>query len=189
MPTLYPTGKPVPFNTVPLLNTSDGAYATGLTIIKLKMRRASDDMVLDWGAVGGPTFINAAGPFVQLLQPLVEFGAAFPGEYLFVFDPAVVLNITPYDTYYVTVVEDGTGSLVSNLPQVGQFRVAEAQDDATDARKALYNDQDLQPGDTNNLVLKDDDGITDYAKWNVKDPNALSITIGTGAPAIRERTL
>jgi hypothetical protein len=189
MPDLYHSGAPVPLETEPLFRVIIGGYATGLTSIKCKIRRASDGKVLDWGAGGGPTFVAAAGPFVQLLQPMTEVGAAFPGEYHYLFNPSTVTNLAPYDTYYVTVVESNGTPVVGNLPQVGQFQYAAAFDDATLARKALYNDQTLQPGDTNNLVLKDDDALTDLAKWNVKDPGALAITIGSGAPAIRERTL
>ena len=189
METLYPTGKEIHLNTTPLFQVSDGAYAVGYATVKLKVRRASDNKVLDWGAPGGPKFEDAAGPFVRLLEPMIEFGAAFEGEYYYVLDLTTIQNPTSYDTYYITVIEDDTVEKIANLPQVGQVRIDAALDDATLSRKALYNDQTLQPGDTNNLVLKDDDKVTDLAKWNVKDPGSMSVVVRPGAPAIRERTL
>lgn len=191
MEALYPTGQPVPIDTLPLIKEVGGAYAEGLTTVKLKVRRASDGKVLDWGLPGGPEFVDATGPFAQLLQPMVEFGAAFPGEYHYLFDLSVVQNPVDYDAYYITVIEDNVSPVVGNLPQVGQFRVAPALDDATMARKALYNDQQVDPGDTNNATLMDDDKVTPLARWNIKGPapGKLAIAINPQAPAIRERTL
>lgn len=188
MEAMYETNQPVPLNTQPLLEELSGSYATGRTAISMKIRRASDNYVLDWGAGGGPTFVDPAGAVVQLVQSMLEFGASFPGEYAYTLDPTSITNLTDYDTYYVTVTDEASNSLIANLPQVGQFRVVPALDDATLSRKALYNNQTLQPGDTNNFVLKDDDGSTDLATWNVKDPSSLSVTIAAGAPAVRERT-
>ena len=192
MEAMYPTGKPIPIDTEPLFFADSGEYATGLSTIKCKVRRASDGYVLDWGALGGPTFIDKAGPFLQLLQPLSEFDdATFPGEYRYVLDLSVVTNVADYDGYCITAVEDDAQPQVANLPQVGGARVVPALDDATMARKALYNDQLLDPGDTDNATLLDDDKVTPLARWNIKGPapGKLAIAINPQAPAIRERTL
>lgn len=185
---LYSSSAVVPITTEPLIERLTGDYVTGAVDIKAKIRRGSDGYVLDWGAIGGPTFVDPAGAVVQLLQVLTEFGASFPGEYETSFDATTVTNITAHDTYYITVIQDTSASNVANLPQAGQFRFAPEFDDATLSRKALYNSQTLQPGDTNNLELKDDNGTDTVATWNIKDPAGLAVTVGAGAPAIRERT-
>lgn len=188
MEALYPTGKVIPISTVPLILVN-GGYAEDLTTIKFKMRRASDGKVLDWDSVGGPTFLDAVGPFVNILKAMAQFSADFPGEYVYSLDLATITNVVDYDTYFITAIEDDTAQLVANLPQSGQFRIAPELDDAILSRKALYNDQTLQPGDTDNLELYDDDKATPIARWNVKDPSGLAITLDTGSPAIRRRVL
>jgi hypothetical protein len=182
---VYESGIVVPLDVLPLVNRDTGELITGATNIKVKVRRSSDGLVLDWDDM---TF-KAAGDVVQLLQVMDEVDATqFPGEYSYSLDLSAVTNANTYESYSVTVVEDGTSN-AANLPQAGSFRVAASLDDATLARKAMYNDQVLGEGSANNLTLKDDDSVTDLAKWNIKDKDTLGISIGAGAPAIRERTL
>jgi hypothetical protein len=170
----------------PLVDKVTGALKTGLTSVKMKVRRKSDGFVLDWSDL---TF-KAVGTVVTLLSPaFVEFSAAaFPGEYSAVLALDTLVPPNTLDTYQVTVVEDGTDT-VDNLPQVGEVRVDNALADAVLARQALYNDHDLTAGGTDNLELKADNGVTPLARWNVKDKNGNAIALDPGVPAIRERTL
>ena len=189
MEALYPSGIVVPINTEPLIKKYVGGYATGLASVKCKIRRSSDGFVLDWDIGGDRTFVDPTGAVNQLLQAMPEFNqTTFPGEYLFELDLSTITNVQTYDVYSISIVEDGT-TVVSNLPQTGQFRIASALDNATLARKALYNDNDLTPGSTNNLELKDDDAVTPLARWHVQDKDGLGIGLSSGVPAIRRRVL
>jgi hypothetical protein len=139
--------------------------------------------VLDWSNM---TF-KAAAAVVQLLQPLTEVDKDnFPGEYYHSLDLTTITNLAEGDNISFTVVETVTTE-VANLPQAGSLRISPAHIDAILARKSLYNDHVLTAGNVNNLVLKDDDGVTDLQKWNIKDPSGLGIVIDAGFPAIREK--
>jgi len=184
MESLYPTDTAIPIETEPLLQL-DGTYASGLSTIYLKIRRQSDGFVLDWDSM---TFVDPAGAVTQLLKQMVEFGTTFPGEYRYALDLSSVINAVTYDSYSVSITEVGTDE-VGNVPQYGQFRVSPALDDATLSRKALFNNQALISGDTNNLKLMDDDGVTTLAQWDVEDEAGLAISLSPSAPAIRRRKL
>ena len=174
-----------PIEVEPLVDRYLGTLKTGISV-KMKVRRKSDGFVLDWDDL---TF-KALGSVVTLLSPaFTEIDAAsFPGEYATTLALDTLVAADTLDIYQITIVEDGT-AVVGNLPQTGEVRVDNALADAVLARKALYNDQDLTAGSLNNLELKDDDQVTPIARWNVKDKDALGIALGSGTPAIRERTL
>ena len=182
---LVPSNTVIPIEVLPLVSSLDGKTAvTGSTSIKAKIRRQSDGYVLDWSDI---TF-KAVGSVVQILEQLFEVDATnFPGEYNLSFDLASIVNLFPYDTYMITVVEDGTTD-AANLPQVGQISVSAPLDDATFSRKMLKNKQTVAEGMNNNMVVYDDDGVTVLQRWHARNKNGGAILIDPAAPAIREPT-
>jgi len=100
---------------------------TGLTNIKVLIRRLSDGLHLDW-------LSNLFAPIpVQLFQALTEVSATYsPGAYHLAtaphssgFDPGSIGNVNPDDTYVVTAVQDGDPQNAVNLPQVGEIKVGD----------------------------------------------------------------
>ena len=175
------TGVIIPIEVVPLINRTTNALVTGATNIKAKIRRQSDSLILDWDDM---TF--KAAPVTQLLQALTEVdNVNFPGEYAYNFDPSLITNYVSNDSYFVTVIEDGT-SIIGNLPQAGQVDVSLAQDDAILARKLMDNKHTLEDGDTNNMVIYDDNKTSILRIYNVKDKTGGPIAIGNSVPANRE---
>lgn len=96
----------------------------GLTNVKVKIRRLSDNLFFDWSTNG-----FSASP-AQLLQTLVEVDAVrFPGEYRLDsfphvkgFNTGAIVNQVADDTYRVTVVQDGTPQSAANVPQIGEIK-------------------------------------------------------------------
>ena len=94
----------------------------GLTNVKVKIRRLSDNLFFDWSS-------NAfsATP-ATLLKALVPVDASsFPGEYRLDSSPHVkgfntsaITNPTSDETYRVTVVQDGSPQSAANVPQIGE---------------------------------------------------------------------
>jgi hypothetical protein len=190
---IVPIAAVVPIEVEPLIDALTGNLATGLTNIKARVRRFGGGAatVLDWADM---TF-KAAGSVGQLLAVLTAVDDTnFPGEYNLPLDLGAITNALLGDVYHVTVIEDGS-STVGNLPQSGDIRNELALDDATLSRKFLGNRQDLSEGSTDNMEIKDDDGVTllasprlptGVARWDVQDKNTAGITIGTSVPAIRK---
>lgn len=175
------TGTIIPIEVVPLINRITSELVTGATNIKAKIRRQSDGLILDWDDM---TF--KASPVTQLLQDMVEVDATnFPGEYSYNFDPSLISNYVSNDSYFVTVIEDGT-SVIGNLPQSGQVDISLAQDEAILARKLVDNKHTLSDGDTNNMVIYDNDKTSILRIYNVKDKSGGPIVIGNNVPASRE---
>jgi hypothetical protein len=175
----------IPITVLPLVRKYTGNLYTDSTLIKLKAWRAVSGgfEILDWSNM---TFRTKAA-VAQLLQDMTEVDKDnFPGEYYYSLDLSTITNLEQGDNISFTVVETVTSD-VANLPQAGALRISPAHVDAILARKSMFNDYTLTAGSVNNLVLKDDDGITDLQKWNVKDPNGLGIAIDSGYPAIREK--
>ena len=100
------------------------APVTGLTNIKVKIRRLSDGRAFDWSTNQFETLP------VQLLQALTEVDAAqFPGEYRLDsgshvkgFNTAAITNKVADDTYRVTVIQDGAPQSAANVPQIGEIK-------------------------------------------------------------------
>jgi hypothetical protein len=107
-----------------LVLDSSGQPLTGLTNIKIKIRRESDGLDYDWS---DNTF--KAGPS-QRLQALKKVSDVYwPGEYILDsvdhpkgWDTSKISNPSPDDVYSVTAVQDGAGS-AANLPQVGEIKI------------------------------------------------------------------
>jgi len=179
-----PSNAMIPVEVLPLLLASDGVTpATGKTNIKARLRRLDGD-VYDWS---DDTF-KSIGSVSQLLKELTEVDSTnFAGEYKLLFNLLDVVNPNiGSDVFSFTVIEDG-GDDIANLPQSGQLRIEVALDDSIRSRKLLDNNQDLFEGSLENLITYDDDNVTILAKHNIKDKNALGISLGSGVPAIREK--
>lgn len=109
---------------VVLIVDKDGNELTGLTNIKIKIRRASDGFYLDWS---DNTF--KASP-TQLLEALSEISATFsPGEYHLStvthvdgFDTSTITQVLDEESYFFTSVQDG-GSNAANALQIGEIKV------------------------------------------------------------------
>lgn len=106
-----------------------GAPLTGLTNVKVKVRRVSNANFFDWS---DNTF--KPGPSCsQLLQPLQEINATYgSGEYRLNstphvkgFNTAAITNAYANDVYRITVVQDGSPSSAANVPQIGEIKVGE----------------------------------------------------------------
>ena len=76
------------------------------------------------------------------------------------------------------VVETG----VSGLTITEATQLAEIDN----VRKLMQNRMETNPT-TGILTVYDDDNVTILAKHNIKDKNALGISLGSGVPAIREK--
>lgn len=201
------TGDTETLNTEPVIDRYTGDLLTGLTNVKMKVRRISDDLMLDWSDY---TF-KVAGSVAQKLQTMTEVDATnFPGEYMADFDTGSITNATANDIYEVTVVEDGTED-AANLPQTGEIRVGHWVDQigtiltnvvAVNSRLPLQpaeqatlslllkiwkNKLVLEDGTENNWVLYDDDDITPLITWNVKDVSDSNVVQPPGAPSRRSR--
>lgn len=98
---------------------------TGLTNLKLKIRRVSDGEYFDWA---DNNFKAAPG---QLLETLVPVDISLsPGEYKLDnvdhvdgFDTSEIVNPNADDTYRVVVVQDGVPRNAVNFPQIGEIKV------------------------------------------------------------------
>lgn len=120
---------------VVMIVDSDNNPITGLTDIKIKVRRGSDSLYLDWS---DNTF--KASP-VQLLVVLLEVSATFsPGEYYLNtathvdgFDTSTFPQLVDEEQYFITAVQDG-GSNVANVPQIGELKVGGYVDDIVEDR-------------------------------------------------------
>jgi hypothetical protein len=96
----------------------------GLTNVKAKIRRLSDNLLFDWSDNAFKAVPTA------LLQTLVTINAAsFPGEYRLDSSPHVkgfntsaIVNPVTDDVYRVTVVQDGTPQSAANVPQIGEIK-------------------------------------------------------------------
>jgi len=127
------TGETEPI--VVLILDASGDPLTGLTDIKIRVRRASDGFYLDWS---DNTF--KATP-VQLLQQLEEISATYsPGEYhldtlthVGGFDTSTVVQTVDEEVYFFTSVQDG-GTDASNPIQVGEIKVGGFVDDIVEDR-------------------------------------------------------
>jgi hypothetical protein len=105
---------------------------TGLTNIKLRIRRTSDDFFFDWS----DNAFKAPASVVTMLQLLAEVDAAnAPGRYhlnkaghIRGFDTSTIFNPTTDDTYEATVLQDGTPQSAANVPQVGEIKVGDFLD-------------------------------------------------------------
>jgi len=93
------------------------APLTGLADLLITIRRASDNMFLDFADA---TF-KAAG-WGSKTQALAEVSAAdAPGWYAYAWNTALVTNPVPAgDTYYVTITQ--TGATCKNVPAAGEVR-------------------------------------------------------------------
>lgn len=113
----------------------NGKPLPGLTDIKIKVRRASDGLYLDWS---DNTF--KAAP-IQLLQQLEEVSATYsPGEYCLNtlthvggFDTSTVVQTVDEEVYFFTSVQDG-GTTASNPTQIGEIKVGGFVDDIVEDR-------------------------------------------------------
>lgn len=112
-----------------------GQPLTGLSNIKIKIRRASDNYYLDWT---DNTF--KASP-TQLLQQLAEVSALLsPGEYFLNtvthsggFDTSTLIITTEIESFTITAVQDGVG-LAANMPQMGEIKMGGYVDKVVDER-------------------------------------------------------
>lgn len=178
------TGYSIPIELEPLRDIL-GAFVTGFgTSLRLKIRRRSDGFALDFSdmtfkAIASVTTIYTSMSEVHAVQ--------FAGEYRYDLDLSSTVNPNNNDVYSFRVEQaPATVPLVTNLPQVGTFRVAYAEDEAIFSRKMLKNRQVLSEGSLSNFVLYDDDDVTVIQTWNVKDKSSLGIAIANSVPAIRE---
>lgn len=105
---------------------------TGLSNLKIRVRRLSDDYLLDWD---DQTF-KTPGSVVQVLLPLVEVHATgSPGYYHLNtpphtrgLDTAQIVNPTDDDTYIVTALQDGAPQNAANMPMNGEVKVGQYVD-------------------------------------------------------------
>lgn len=176
------TGTTIPLEVMPLINKWTGALVTGATNVKAKIRRQSDNLILDWSDMNFKT----AGLVTQLLQPLTEVDEInFAGEYLYNLNPATIVNYVSNDSYSITVIEDGSSD-ISNLPQAGCVEISLAQDEAILARKLLDNKHTLEEGHAANMVIYDNDKATVIREYNVTDKNGNPILIAANVPTNKE---
>ena len=167
---------------------SYNAPVSGLTNLFLKIRRKSDDFVLDWS---DNTF-KTAGSVVTSTWVLTEIdGTNLPGEYKFTktgyingFDPAAVTNIVANDTYFFRVTQVGSATAF-NMPQVGEVTLGGYVDEIGTVRKNVTNRLELAPGMTNNWILYEDDGVTPALTWSVADYLAQPIALLPKTPSRR----
>jgi len=203
------TGDLETLNTEPITDRYTGELMTGLTNIKGKIRRISDDKMLDWSDY---TF-KVAGSVAQKLASFVEVDPVnFPGEYFADFNTAAITNANSSDIYEVTVIEDGTED-AGNLPQVGEIRVGywisdienilsnvidinsrlplqpAEQASVSLILKILKNKLVLMDGTTDNWVLYDDDNVTPLITWSVQDVCDSNVVQPKGAPSRRSKGL
>lgn len=105
------------------------SHLTGLTNLKLKIRRRSDDFFFDWA---DNTF-KLGGAVTTILQVLTEVDATNdPGKYKLNktghvngFNTSAIINAVDDDIYFLTVVQDGSPQNAVNTPQVGQLSVGD----------------------------------------------------------------
>jgi hypothetical protein len=127
------TGEKEPI--VVLIVDQYGDPLTGLSDIKIKVRRGSDGFYLDWS---DNTF--KAVP-TQLLVALEEISATYsPGEYQLNtvthvdgLDTSTFPHLVPEEQYFVTAVQDGATTAV-NVPQIGEIKVGGFVDDIVEDR-------------------------------------------------------
>lgn len=120
---------------VVLIVDGDGNELTGLSDVKVKVRRASDGFYMDWS---DNTF--KASP-TQLLQSLSEISATFsPGEYHLStgthvdgFDTGTFVQLLDEESYFFTSVQDG-GTTAANALQIGEIKVGGFVDDIYEDR-------------------------------------------------------
>lgn len=117
----------------PLIDRYTGDFVTGLTNVKAKIRRLSDDKAFDWS---DSTFKDS-GSVTTLAKVMTEVDSTnFPGEYQTDFNTGAITNPNTDDIYEVTVIEDGTSTVV-NLPQAGEIRVGDWVDDIDSIQTAV----------------------------------------------------
>jgi hypothetical protein len=98
---------------------------TGLSNLKLKIRRISDGFYFDWSDD------NFKASPTQLLETLTAVDATnSPGEYKLDnashtdgFDTGAIVNPTANDIYRVAVIQDGLPQNAVNFPQIGEIKV------------------------------------------------------------------
>ena len=109
-----------------LVVSASGVPLTGLTNIKLRVRRTSDDLALDWA---DQSFKAPAGA-TTLLLALSEVDATYqPGLYQLDTAPHTggfhldeIVNKTAGDCYQFEIVQDGAPQTAGNVPQLGEIR-------------------------------------------------------------------
>jgi len=149
-----------------------GIPLTGLTNLKLRVRRRSDDNFFDWL---DNTFKPAAS-VVQIDQMLIEINATFaPGKYkldsashIDGFDTSVIANPADDDIYFFTATQDGAPQNVANVPQVGQISVGDYLD-FIDARISDIQDDFVV---LMTLSLNQDNDRLDIIAW-IENRNLL----------------
>jgi len=117
---------------------SSSVRLTGLTDIKLQIRRISDGFLFDWS---DDTF--KASP-VTKLQVMSEISAAnSPGEYKLDkaghvdgFDMATITNKVADDVYRLTLIQDPVAS-ADNVPQTGEIKEGDFIDNLDDKISTL----------------------------------------------------
>lgn len=111
------------------------ARLTGLTNLKVYVRRVSDGAHFDWS---DDTFRTSPS---QILETLSEINATrSPGAYKLDtashddgFDTSAITNPNTDDTYRVTVIQDGAPQTAINFPQVGEIKVGQWADNIDQA--------------------------------------------------------
>jgi hypothetical protein len=113
-----------------LVVDGDGEPITGLTNVKVRVRRLSDNWHFDWS---DQSF--KANP-TTLLHQLVEINSLnSPGEYHLDtaphskgFNTSAITNKVANDTYVATVVQDGGTEDADNLPAIGEIKEGQFAD-------------------------------------------------------------
>lgn len=109
------------------------APLTGLTDLKLMIRRAADGWSYDFADA---TFKSVGWSTRQ--QAMTEISASlYPGEYQYTWNTGAITNPTANDAYLLTVTQT-PGTTVKNVPQVGELKVGQYVDklDATVSSRA-----------------------------------------------------
>jgi hypothetical protein len=112
-----------------LVLDSQNQPLTGLTDVKLRVRRNSDNLFFDWS---DDTFKNYPS-VTTFLQELSEIhSTAAPGKYRLAsvnhpngLDTSRITNANDDDTYFLTAIQDSAVLSASNLPQVGELSVGQ----------------------------------------------------------------
>jgi hypothetical protein len=164
---------------------ANGDPITGLTNVKVRIRRQSDGFYLDWS---DDTF-KAGGAVTTLLQPLTEVSTFDPGDYHLSggWDTSAITNSADDDVYFLTAVQDGAPQNADNLPAKGEVAVGNWVDMVELSKQMLINELALTDGAIGNWVLLGDDDATPRLTFDVTDKDGNPITLPVGAPARRTR--
>lgn len=108
-----------------LIVDTNNAPLTGLSDIKIRIRRRSDGLYFDWSdnTFKTPTAVS------QMLETLDAVNDTYsPGEYhldttdhVDGFDTSKIANAADDDVYIVTAIQDG-GTNAANVPQIGEIK-------------------------------------------------------------------